>query len=111
MSGKNEINLNCTCGYNSEGIGYCPHYHDYWEEERKEYQDVLKKNYDNECHTENRYNCYKKNNELKEKELENKIIKGHLYYNSVTCAKKVLKGNYLNLGKMIFVLGLLFSLF
>ena len=111
LKGKDEIKMNCSCGYNSEGIGYCPHYHDYWEEERKEYQDVLKKNYDNECHTENRYNCYKKNNELKEKELENKIIKGHLYYNSVTCAKKVLKGNFLNLGKMIFVLGLLFSLF
>ena len=111
LKDKSEINFNCSCGYNSEGIGYCPHFHDYFNSEREEYQKVLKNNYDNECHTENRYDCYKKNNEQKEKELKNKIVNGHLFYNSVTCAKKVLDGNYLYLEKIIFVLGLLFSLF
>ena len=43
----------------------------------------------NECHTENRYNCYEKDKEEKEKELKNKIVNGHLFYNSVPCAKKV----------------------
>ena len=93
------INVNCPCGYNAEGQGYCPHFHDYWNDEREEYFKVLKDNYDNECHTENRYNCYKKDKEEKEKELKNKIVNGHLFYNAVPCAQKVLEGNYLSIKK------------
>ena len=79
-------------------------------DERNEYQDILKNNYDNECHTENRYNCYEKDKEEKEKELKNKIVNGHLFYNSVPCAKKVLDGEYLGIRKMIIAFGILFTL-
>ena len=105
------INVNCPCGYNAEGQGYCPHFHDYWNDEREEYFKVLKDNYDNECHTENRYNCYKKDKEEKEKELKNKIVNGHLFYNAVPCAQKVLEGNYLTAKKLIIAFGILFTLF
>ena len=111
LTDKNEIGFKCPCGYNSEGVGYCPHFHDYWTEEREKYQNVLKKNYNNECHTENRYNCYKKDKEEEENELKNKIINGHLYYNSVPCANKVLDGDYLYIKKLIFSFGILFALF
>ena len=111
LSEQKEIGFKCPCGYNSEGVGYCPHFHDYWSEEREEYQEVLKTNYDNECHTENRYNCYKKDKEEKEKEFKNKIINGHLFFNSVPCANKVLDGNYLYIKKLIFSFGILFTLF
>ena len=111
LSEQKEIEFKCPCGYNSEGVGYCPHFHDYWSEEREEYQEVLKTNYDNECHTENRYNCYKKDKEEKEKEFKNKIINGHLFFNSVPCANKVLDGNYLYIKKLIFSFGILFTLF
>ena len=111
IEGKSEIGFNCPCGYNSEGVGYCPHFHDYWNDEREEYQNVLKDNYDNECHTENRYNCYKKDKEEKENELKNKIINGHLYYNAVPCAQKVLDGDYLKIKKLIIALVIIFALF
>ena len=110
LDNEKNINFPCPCGYNSEGQGYCPHFHEYWKDERNEYQDILKNNYDNECHTENRYNCYEKDKEEKEKELKNKIINGHLFYNSVPCAKKVLDGEYLGIRKMIIAFGILFTL-
>ena len=108
---EKQININCPCGYNSEGKGYCPHFHEYWKDEREEYYEILKDNYDNECHTDNRYNCYLKNKEEKENELKNKIVNGHLFYNSVPCANKVLDGDYLNIKKMVFIMGLLLSIF
>ena len=110
LDNEKNINFPCPCGYNSEGQGYCPHFHEYWKDERNEYQDILKNNYDNECHTENRYNCYEKDKEEKEKELKNKIVNGHLFYNSVPCAKKVLDGEYLGIRKMIIAFGILFTL-
>ena len=110
LDNEKNINFPCPCGYNSEGQGYCPHFHEYWKDERNEYQDILKNNYDNECHTENRYNCYEKDKEEKEKELKNKIVNGHLFYNSVPCAKKVLDGEYLGIRKMIIAFVILFTL-
>ena len=111
LSESKEIGINCPCGYNDKGQGYCPHFHDYWKDEREEYQEVLKDNYDNECHTENRYNCYKKDKEQREKELKNKIINGHLFYNAVPCAQKVLDGKYLDIKKIFIISGILLTLF
>ena len=111
LSENKEIGIKCPCGYNSEGQGYCPHFHDYWKDEREEYQDILKDNYDNECHTENRYNCYKIEEEEKENELKNKITNGHLYYNAVPCAQKVLDGNYLSAKQFLIILGMFLTLF
>ena len=107
---KKIMEISCPCGYNEMGQGYCPHFHDYSKNDWDEYKKVLKKNYNNECHTENRYDCYKKKNEEKEKEYRNKLEKGHLFYNSVTCAKKVLDGNYL-LIKKAFIISIILILF
>ena len=68
------------------------------------------KNYDNECHTENRYNCYEQDKEEREKELKNKIFNGHLFYNAVPCAKKVLEGNNLSIKKYGYIFGILLIL-
>ena len=103
--------VNCPCGYNSEGQGYCPHYHEYSKNDWDEYRNILKKNYDNECHTENRYNCYKKKDLDKENEYKNKLERGHLFYNSVTCAKKVLDGKFLFVKKLMILLSVFLSLF
>ena len=90
--------VKCGCGYNTEGQGYCPHYHDYSTDDWEEYRDIMKDKSDNKCHTESRFNCYEIENEeeSKLKTYRNKLEKGHLFYNCVECAKKVLKGNYLN---------------
>ena len=46
----------------------------------------------------------------KEKELKNSLEKGHLFYNSVTCAKKVLDGRFLFVKKISILLGLILVL-
>ena len=111
LSFEKKLEIPCPCGYNSEGVGYCPHFHDYSTADWDEYRKILQDNFYNECHTENRYNCYKKEKIEKEKELRNKLEKGHLFYNSVECAKKVLKDDYLNIKKLPLLLGIIFILF
>jgi hypothetical protein len=106
-----DYEINCPCGYNSEGQGYCPHYHDYSENDWNEYKKILKNNYDNECHTENRYDCYLKKELEKEKEYKNKLERGHLFYNSVSCANKVLDGQFLFVKKFLILFGIILSLF
>ena len=103
--------IDCPCGYNVQGQGYCPKFYDKSNKDWEEYRDILIKNYDNECHTENRYNCYKKKKMEKEKELKNKLEKGHLFYKSVPCAEKLLDGKYLLVKEFFFALWIAFILF
>ena len=105
------MEIPCPCGFNAEGQGYCPHFHDYSTKDWNNYRKTLKKNYNNECHTENRFDCYKKDDNNKEKKYRNDLEKGHLFYKSVTCAKKVLDGKYLFIQKIYMVLGVLLILF
>ena len=105
------LEISCPCGYNAEGQGYCPHFHEYSKDDWEDYRDVLQTNYNNECHTENRYDCYRKDKEEKEKKLKNQLEKGHLFYNSVPCAKKVLVGEYLYIKEIALLLGIIFILF
>ena len=102
--------VKCGCGYNVEGQGYCPHYHDYAKEDWDKYRDIWKDLSDNECHTESRFNCYEFDEEkgYELKEFRNKLENGHLFYNCVDCAKKVLDSNYVGVNK--FILGLIFCL-
>ena len=100
---KRIMEISCPCGYNSEGQGYCPKFYDESNKDWEEYRDILIKNYDNECHTENRYNCYKTKKMEREKQLRNKLEKGHLFYNSVFCAEKVLNEKYLIINKIFFL--------
>ena len=106
--------VRCGCGYNAEGQGYCPHFHDYSKSDWEEYRKIIKDKSDNNCHTESRFNCYETENE-EESELKtykNKLENGHLFYKSVECAKKVLSGNYLNNKKIIYIFfGILILLF
>ena len=104
------IKKNCECGYNNEGQGYCPKFHDYFESDWKKYFKYLKSKYDNNCHTENRYNCYiesSKDDDIKI--LNNKLNNGHLFYKSDSCIEKVLsqftlKINNILLMMIIFIL-------
>ena len=107
---EKQLEISCPCGYNAEGQGYCPHFHDYSKDDWDDYKDVLITNYNNECHTENRYDCYKKDKEEKEKKLKNKVEKGHLFYKAVPCAKNVLDGKYLYIKKIALSVGIIFIL-
>ena len=111
LDSNKTFEVSCPCGYNEAGQGYCPHFHDYSTKDWEEYRNVLKTNYNNECHTENRYNCYETKEMKNEKEYKNKLEKGHLFYNSVPCANKVLDGKFLFVKKISLLLGMLLILF
>ena len=49
--------LDCECGYNPTGDGYCPRDDKDRNDDLSAYHDVLKKSYDNNCHTLNRHSC------------------------------------------------------
>ena len=97
--------VKCGCGYNKEGQGYCPHFHDYSKDDWDEYRKTWKKKSDNKCHTESRFDCYEYDDKKsKLKTLKNKLENGHLFYKSEECAKKVLKGENININKLLFIL-------
>ena len=93
---------NCECGYNNIGQGYCPKFHDYFENDWNNYFEYLKSKYDNKCHTENRYNCYlKSSKDDLIKKLNNKLNNGHLFYNSEPCMEKVLNSINLKINNIL----------
>ena len=96
--------VKCGCGYNAEGQGYCPHFHDYSSNDWEEYRKIWKKKSDNKCHTESRFSCYELEEESELKSYKNKLENGHLFYNCVDCAKKVLKGDYIHINKLSYIL-------
>ena len=101
-----EYHIECPCGYNSEGVGYCPQFHDHFENDWDKYFKYLKKQYSNNCHTLNRYSCYlEKNDNLNDyKKLKNKLIYGHLFYKSVECAIDVLNFNLIKINYLILLI-------
>ena len=99
------ISKECGCGYNKNGTGYCPKFHDYFEKDWEDYFTYLKKSYDNKCHTLNRYNCFLSNSyDEKIKKLKNKLIDGHLFFKAEKCAEKVLNENFLKINNLLFLL-------
>lgn len=97
--------VRCGCGYNSEGQGYCPHFHDYSKDDWEQYRNLWKKKSDNKCHTESRFDCYLYDEEESElKTYINKVENGHLFYNCEECAKKVLGSNYININRILFII-------
>ena len=87
----------CECGYNSAGKAYCPKVNDKDQSSWIKYYKLIKKQFDNECHSMNRFNCYEYDKGLYDEILvkRNELVNGHLFYNSVTKAEKILSGNYI----------------
>ena len=104
--------VKCGCGYNKEGQGYCPHFHDYSKDDWDEYKKVWKKKSNNKCHTESRYECYEYDEKKsKLKTLKNQLENGHLFYKCIECAKNVLDGKYIDFNKyLLFILGFIYIL-
>ena len=89
----------CECGFNSDGQGYCPKFHDYKKKEWQKYYSAIKDKADNKCHTKHRFNCYiaDEGNQNKMSEIKNKVINAHLFYNAVPCAESVLSSSNIRL--------------
>ena len=78
-NGKTIYNKKCECGYNSEGNAFCQLSHDYNKKEWKELYKLRKNIYKNDCHTENRKNCFDIEVLEKIEKLEIKTEKAHLF--------------------------------
>ena len=111
LPSKNAITKTCECGYNSEGKGYCPKAHDKNKDEWIEYYQLKKKLLDNSCHSKNRFNCYDYHQGTKDKIniKKNSLEYGHLFYNAVKNAEKILSDNYISHSFISYIL-LLFCL-
>jgi len=87
----------CECGYNSLGQGYCPI--DY--ENGKKKFDGVANTFDSslsgKCNSYNRYNCDVDSQSYKSFVNANEELNtAHLYYDSVSCARDVLSGKFIN---------------
>lgn len=95
----------CDCGYNSKGQGYCPKGQESDESGWRNYYSALKKQYDNKCHSVSRFQCYLKDEKVMNEVsyYRNKVFDGHLYYNSESCAQKVLSSFRLSISMLVLV--------
>ena len=66
----------------------------YW----KSLTSKMAKNYDNKCHSLSRFDCYLWDDSVPSSLLsdKHKTLESHLYYNSVSCAQKVLSNGYIS---------------
>ena len=91
-NGKNKIEKECGCGYNSDGQGYCPlpstKNPDKWNERVKNLANFAKNN----CHSLSRFDCYLQNSiedMINKRKYDKETIKAHLFYNGLPCAQKM----------------------
>ena len=110
-SSLGNIEKPCGCGFNAEGKGYCPKFHDYKTSEWTKYTEAVRSKADNSCHTLNRYSCYLEDtsNDNAIKKFANTVTNAHLFYKAVECAEKVLSSdilriNFIMLSSIIFAL-------
>ena len=88
-----KVTLPCECGYNTDGLSYCPLSHNYKDQVWHKYFTLLKLKYNNECHTYSRFNCYQNYELLKGliSDAKEEMIRGSRYFNAVDCAADVFK--------------------
>lgn len=103
--GDNEqIEMDCVCGYNSNGKSYCPL--DHFENSKVwvDYYVSLRNSFNNECHTKNRFYC-------KESSFDDSLTKRKLtqvqYHKAVECAESVLVSSMLRISLSAILLAIL----
>ncbi len=92
VEGKNNFTLNCECGFNEEGQGYCPIPININKHEWKKRMNLLSELTNNKCHTLNRFKCYSyDNNDIYEQYhlINAKTTNAHLFFNSSKCIKNM----------------------
>jgi hypothetical protein len=100
-----KIQENCGCGYNKDGIGYCPRGHDTgklnkifkllvkdkWTDLKNEFKNTL----NNRCHSLSRFTCDESLLSTKLHNIKKETELSHLFYEAVPCAEIVLSSIYL----------------
>ena len=91
-NGKNIIEKECGCGYNSNGQGYCPlpssKNPEKWNERVKNLANFAK----NDCHSLSRFDCYLQNSiedMINKRKYDKETINAHLFYDGLPCALKM----------------------
>jgi hypothetical protein len=93
--------LDCECGYNLTGDGYCPRDDKDRSDDMSAYHEVLKKSYDNDCHTLNRYSCLSAPKLDKVKTAYRKAHLFHLFNNAAKCAEDVLSSGLVKISVLV----------
>jgi len=88
----------CRCGFNPTGQAYCPVPPARQQKGWKKMMSVLTVNMNNECHSNNRYTCYKTKDNVYDdyKYYENESQNYDLYYGADSCVKEVLSSSAFN---------------
>lgn len=96
----------CQCGYNPDGLGYCPRAHDGVNKDLwKNYYTSLSNVYNNNCHSMNRDSCPEVSEKVTSEHLKQEFNTNVKYQNAVECARDVLGGasSYLALSCLAFL--------
>ena len=107
VEGKGNFTLNCECGFNEEGKGYCPIPININKHEWKRRMNLLSELTNNKCHTLNRFKCYSydNNNIYEQYNLINaKTTNAHLLYNSPKCIQNMYGTGFLLKVNLVFIL-------
>lgn len=104
IGNNEEVTMDCLCGFNAEGKSYCPLDHF---ENSKAWADLyvsLRKAFDNECHTRNRFSCPESSfgDVLKKRKLVDVQ-----YYKAVDCAESVLNSAILRVSFSLIILAII----
>jgi len=97
--GNKAWDVQCQCGYNDKGQGYCPVATAYKQTEFRARHKTVTSMYKNACHTLNKFRCPAEAGDKLEGQLVvdgHKTVSAHLYYNAVSCAYDVLSSSYIN---------------
>lgn len=116
LGGSNNKQKDCECGYNLNGISYCPLDHKSRIEQWDEFFSIKRQLANNKCHTMNRYNCYKNKRDRKHltdmhSMYQNSLTKGHLFYKSEPCVEKMLNANYMNINILLYIMSSIIFLY
>lgn len=89
--------MDCQCGYNKEGLAYCPKGHNQDTQKWYSLASYKAKKTNNNCHSESRALCYSEDDSYfaSVKEYEHETETAHLFYGAPSCVIKVLTGSFL----------------
>jgi len=95
--------VDCTCGFNKEGLAYCPKGHNADDDSNwKNYNNALKSVYtakNSKCHSETRDKCYvvDEGDATDMKHYKHLTTEAHIFQNADDCVERLLSSSYVQI--------------
>ena len=96
----------CQCGYNEEGLSFCPLSHAYREKDWKKYYTHKRKSFLNDCHTMKKFDCIDLDNLNDNNYYKIRTVEANLFHKSNSDIISILRSSYFSFYKtkcMIFL--------